>query len=55
MSEEDATRAILDDTVDKLFAGDVPALMAQLLRGRDVAPGDLARIRELLDEHQGAE
>ena len=50
VSEEDATRSILDDTVDKLFAGDVPSMMAQLLRRDDVAPGDLDRIRALLDE-----
>ncbi|MDA1264353.1 MAG: BlaI/MecI/CopY family transcriptional regulator [Planctomycetota bacterium] len=50
VSEEEATRSILDDTVDKLFAGDVPAMMAQLLRSHDVGAGDLERIRGLLDE-----
>jgi BlaI family transcriptional regulator, penicillinase repressor len=53
LGEEEATRSMLDETVDKLFAGDVPAVMAQLLRTRDVAPGDLERIRALLDERAG--
>ena len=50
VSEEEATRTMLDETLDKLFAGDVPAMMAQLLRSRDVAAGDLERIRALLDD-----
>lgn len=55
VSEEEATRAILDDTIERLFEGDVPTMMARLLRDRDVAPGDLERIRALLDEHEGRE
>lgn len=49
--EEEATHAILNDVAERLFAGDVPALMSQLLRAREVAPGDLERLRALLDEH----
>jgi len=50
VSEEDATRSMLDDTIHVLFGGDVPSMMAQLLRRGDMAPGDLDRIRALLDE-----
>ena len=50
ISEQEATRSMLDEALETLFAGDVPAMMAQLLQRRDVAPGDLDRIRVLLEE-----
>jgi hypothetical protein len=35
---------------ERLFAGDVTALVNHLLTSQEVAPGDLARLRDLIDD-----
>lgn len=52
VSEAEVNRTMLDEVTERLFAGDVPEMMSQLLRGRDVRPGDLERIRRLLEERE---
>jgi BlaI family transcriptional regulator, penicillinase repressor len=50
--EETAVRSSLLDRVKDAFAGDVAALMAQLLDEHDVKAEDLARVRELIAAKQ---
>ena len=50
--EETAVRSSLLDRVRDAFAGDVAALMAQLLDEHDVNAEDLARVRELIAAKQ---
>ena len=52
VSEEEAHRSMVEEVTDRLFEGDVPAMVNQLLRARDLVPGDLARIRALLEERE---
>ncbi|MEX2281905.1 MAG: BlaI/MecI/CopY family transcriptional regulator [Gemmatimonadota bacterium] len=50
--EEAAVRSSLLDRVKDAFAGDVAALMAQLLDEHEVDADDLARVRELIAAKQ---
>jgi predicted transcriptional regulator len=50
--EEAAVRSSLLDRVKDAFAGDVAALMAQLLDEHEVDADDLARVRELISAKQ---
>ena len=50
VTEADVRRSMVADLVANLFAGDATALVAHLLRERDVAPGDVARVRARLKE-----
>jgi predicted transcriptional regulator len=52
ISEHDATRSMVDEVTERLFAGDVSEMMAQLLTSKDVRAGDLDRIRALIEEKE---
>ena len=39
----------------RLFNGDATALVSHLLKSRDIAPGDLEKVRELLSESNETE
>jgi predicted transcriptional regulator len=52
VQEQQARRTLvaeLADVADRVFHGDVAALVSHLLAARDVAPADLARVRALID------
>ena len=36
------------ELTERLFAGDVTALVSHLLSARDMTPGDLARVRKMI-------
>jgi len=50
VTEADVQRSMVADLVANLFEGDAAALVAHLVRERDVAPGDVARVRAKLEE-----
>ena len=50
VTEVDVRRSMVADLVANLFEKDAAALVAHLLRERDVAPGDVARVRARLKE-----
>ena len=50
VTEADVRRSMVADLVANLFEGDAAALVAHLVRERDVAPGDVARVRARLEE-----
>jgi hypothetical protein len=39
---------MVSELTERLFAGDVTALVSHLLSGRDMTPGDLARVRKMI-------
>jgi len=50
VTEADVQRSMVADLVANLFEGDAAALVAHLVRERDVAPGDVAKVRARLKE-----
>jgi len=40
---------MVGELTERLFDGDVTALVQHLLSGDDVSPGDIAKIRELIE------
>lgn len=55
VSEEAVQREMLAELTERLFLGDVAAVVSTLLAERDVDAGELAALRELIDQHQGRE
>jgi predicted transcriptional regulator len=53
LSEPDVRRSMLGSLVDSLFSGDPAAVVSQLLAERDLSPGDLDRMRKLIDDSRG--
>jgi BlaI family transcriptional regulator, penicillinase repressor len=49
LKEEDARRHALVEVTQGLFAGDVPTMVSQLLSSHELRPGDLARVRVLIE------
>lgn len=52
LSEPDARRTMLAELTDRLFEGDVAALVSQLLSAREMSAGDLARVKALISAHE---
>lgn len=50
VSEAEVRRSMVGELTERLFEGDVAALVNHLLTSRDIAPGDLARLRALIDD-----
>jgi predicted transcriptional regulator len=55
VSREDVHRTMVGDLMDRLFEGDVTALVSHLLTEREVDQGELARLSRLIAEHKKAE
>jgi BlaI family penicillinase repressor len=53
VSESDVRRSMVSELTERLFDGDVAEMMSHLLTGREISPGDLDRIKAMLDEHAG--
>jgi BlaI family transcriptional regulator, penicillinase repressor len=49
LQERDAQQHALVEVTRGLFAGDVPTMVSQLLSSHEIRPGDLARVREMID------
>jgi predicted transcriptional regulator len=52
VSEDEVQRSMVSELTERLFAGDVAELMAHLLATREVAPGDLERVKEIIAAHE---
>ena len=52
ISESDVRRVMVRELTERLFDGDVAALMSHLLTARAVSPGDLARVKELVEAQE---
>ncbi len=51
VSEHDVRQSMVGDLVEQLFDGDAAALVSHLLHESEMAPGDLDRLRALLENH----
>jgi predicted transcriptional regulator len=52
VTESEVQRSMVSDLTERLFDGDVAALMTHLLSGREVSSGDMERIKQLIAEHE---
>ncbi len=52
VSEEEVRRSMVSGLAERLFHGDVAALVSHLLREREIAPDDLARVRRLIEDRE---
>jgi predicted transcriptional regulator len=48
VTESEVRRSMVGELTERLFDGDVTALMTHLLSAREMSPGDLARVKELI-------
>jgi predicted transcriptional regulator len=55
LSEEKAQKQLVSDLLDRVFAGSAEKLVLRALAAKKVPPHELKRIRELLDEMEGAQ
>jgi len=54
LSEERTQKQLVQDLLDRVFAGSAEKLVLRALSARKVSPKELKRIREMLDEMEGA-
>ena len=52
VTEVEVRGDVLNGVAEQLFEGDVAELVAHLLTAREVEPGDLARIREMIEARE---
>jgi BlaI family penicillinase repressor len=52
LTEADVQHSMVSELTERLFAGDVTALMSHLLSARDMSPGDLARVRQMIESSE---
>lgn len=52
VSEERVRHSMVSGLAERLFNGDVTALVSHLLAEREIAPGDLARVRRLIEAQE---
>ncbi len=53
-SQEQTQRQVVGHLLDRLFSGSAPKLVMQALAVRKATPAELAEIRKLLDDMEGA-
>jgi len=49
VSEEEVRRSMVSVLAERLFEGDVAALVSHLVSAREIEPGDLARVKQLIE------
>ena len=49
VSEEEVRRSMVSVLAERLFEGDVAALVSHLVNAREIEPGDLARVKQLIE------
>jgi BlaI family penicillinase repressor len=49
VSEEEVRRSMVSALAERLFEGDVAALVSHLVSAREIKPGDLARVKQLIE------
>lgn len=54
VTQQQAGKSVLARVLDKVFAGSTESLLTQLVSDRAVDPGELRRLRKLLDDRLGA-
>jgi BlaI family penicillinase repressor len=54
ISENEARRSMVSELGERLFEGDLTRLVSHLLQEHELRPGDLERVRRLIEEHEHA-
>lgn len=49
VTEPEVQHSMVGELTERLFDGDVTALVQHLLAGEDVSPGDIAKIRDMIE------
>ena len=52
ITEADVQHSMVSELTERLFAGDPAALVSHLLSASDMTPGDLARVRRMIENAQ---
>lgn len=55
VSESDVHRSMVADLTERLFQGDVGALVSHLIAEQEIEPGELARLKALIADRQRKE
>ena len=55
VSAAEVRRSMVEELTERLFHGDVTELVNHLLTAREISPGDLARVRRLVEAHEAKE
>ena len=50
ITEADVQHSMVRELTERVFGGDVSALVNHLLSARDMTPGDVARVKEMIDK-----
>ena len=54
VTDQDVRRSAIDELTERVFQGDVAGLVSQLLDGRDMSSGDLARVKAMIETREKA-
>ena len=49
ITESDVQQSMVGELTERLFAGDVTALVSHLISASDMSPGDLARVKRMIE------
>ena len=52
VSEDEVRRSMVDDFTERVFQGDLPALVSHLLSEKEISPGDLAKVKALIEARE---
>jgi len=52
VTESEVRQSMVSELTERLFEGDVTALVSHLLTDREISPGDLARVKSLIESHE---
>jgi len=52
ITEADVQHSMVSELTERLFAGDAAALVTHLISASDMSPGDLARVKRMIDDAQ---
>jgi predicted transcriptional regulator len=55
VSESDVRHSMVRELTERLFEGDATALVSHLIAEREIGPGDLARVKALIEAHEKKE
>jgi BlaI family penicillinase repressor len=50
VTEADVQHSMVSELTERLFAGDVAALVSHLVSARDMTPGDVARLKKMIKD-----
>ena len=49
VTEQEVQHSMVGELTERLFDGDITALVQHLLSGEEISPGDLAKIRDMIE------